>query len=293
MTMTSVTDLSPMAMFRRLLLPLVVLGAAGQVQGQAPSTSDLPATPTPPPTASAIPSTVTSISTSVSISTATTTTTESTRVVSIFYLDERAFEGLPYTLLHRVGGHVVGVDDSATTFVITTTRMDLRPSTLTRTDNITTAIPTLKPTRSWSYNATGSPSTITQGPSTFMFTGTRWGDPNRTIVNQCKLNGTANARCSLTHVGPIWYRNDPSWNGTFSTYGYNWTSGDRYGFAPCTVTKGVELMGPPIMTSTTSTNGAAGQGPWRPGPGRVEELRWLASTAGLFVAVVLGVFLII
>ena len=283
---------SPAAMLRALVLPVaaVVMGGASMAQPTSTSPTDASGVPTSPAAAS----TVTSISTSISVSTATatTTTTEASRIVPIFYIDERAFEGLPYTLLHRVGGSVAGVDDTATTFVITTTRMDLRPSTLTRTDNITTAIPTLRPTtRGWTYNATGPPSTITQGPTTFLFTGTRWGDPSRTIINQCRLNGTGAARCNLTHVGPIWYTNDANWNGTFRTYSYNWTSGDRYGFAPCTVTSGVELMGPPTLTATTSTNGAAGAS--RGGPSRTDEVRGLASTAGLFVAFIFGLFLLV
>ncbi|CAK7237253.1 hypothetical protein SEUCBS140593_009896 [Sporothrix eucalyptigena] len=230
-------------------------------------------------------STETSIATSTSISTSTTTatTSDSTRVVPIFYLDERAFEGLPYTVLHHVCGSVAGVDadGGATTYVITTTRVDL-VATSTGSDNGTVAPTSASPSThrtptasiitalsSWTNNATGPPSTITQGPSTFVFTGTRSGDPSRTVVNQCRLSGTSSARCNLTHVGPIWYTADANWNGTYSTYNYTWTSGDRYGFAPCTVTAGVSLLGPPtaLAAAPTSTNGAAlpgGRGRTRP-----------------------------
>lgn len=222
----------------------------------------------------------------------TSTATESviTRVVSIFYIDERAYEGLPYTLFHRDSGRVVGIDkggdDAATTFVITTTRGDRRPRpTHSRTDNVTTGIPTLtwRPTqRNW----TGEPSTITQGPGTFEFTGARFGGANHTVVNRCSLNGTANAACNLTHVGSIWYTGDPEWNGTFSTYSYNWTSGDRFGFAPVTITEGIELMGPPSTTAAASTNAAAagpGAGWQRRRSGRPSgggEPGWLAPGGG-------------
>ena len=182
-----------------------------------------------------------------------------TRVVDIFYIDERAYEGLPYTLFHRDSGSVVGVTGDVTTFVITTTRGDRRPRpTHSRTDNVTTGIPTLTsspPKPNW----TGEPSIITQGPGTFEFTGARFGGANHTVVNRCSLNGTAGAACNLTHVGSIWYASDPDWNGTFSTYSYNWTSGDRFGFAPVTITAGVDKMGPPSSPSTVpaSTNAAA------------------------------------
>ncbi|KAL1882003.1 hypothetical protein VTK73DRAFT_2985 [Phialemonium thermophilum] len=187
-----------------------------------------------------------------------TATPTATRIVSIFYIDERAFEGLPYTLFHRDSGSVIGVDKNAATYVITTTRGDQRPSpTHSRTDNITTGIPTLMSRPTWHYNGTGGPSTVTQGPSTFLYTGTRFGGPQHTIVNRCSLNGTVAAACNLTHVGSVWYTDDSGWNGTYSTYSYNWTSGDRFGFAPVTITKGAELLGPPEPTAASSTNAAA------------------------------------
>lgn len=46
----------------------------------------------------------------------------------------------------------------------------------------------------------------------------------------------------------MWYTRDPGWDGTFSTYSYNWTSGDRFGFAPVTVTQGAELLTGPDPT---------------------------------------------
>ena len=122
--------------------------------------------------------------------TTTTTTTPTptlTRVVDLFFLNKRDYQGLPYTLFHRDSGSVLAVDNvnGLTTYVITTTRVDRRPSAsaATRTDNITTAIPTLVSTRSRHWrplNGTGQPSTITQGPATFMFTGTRYG-PGHTV----------------------------------------------------------------------------------------------------------------
>ena len=122
----------------------------------------------------------------VSVTTTTTATPAVTRVVNIFFLNERAYEGLPYTLFHRDSGSVVSVDEDShlTTYLVTTTRMDRRPApSATRNDNITTAIPTLASERSRHWhplNGTGQPSTITQGPATFLFTGTRYG-PDHTM----------------------------------------------------------------------------------------------------------------
>ncbi|CAK7230121.1 hypothetical protein SCUCBS95973_007463 [Sporothrix curviconia] len=299
------------------LLVLLAASSTSVAQPDQPLES-LPSSPSPPPppppphnprqdplaatitsvltsvsvSVSVLTSTETSTSTSISTSTTTATTSDATRVVPVFYLDERAFEGLPYTVLHHVCGSVASVDadGGATTYVITTTRVDLvakptasLPENSSSSDSsapssssspgteITTAPDTTTSSRrtptasiitalsSWTNNATGPPSTITQGPSTFVFTGTRSGDPSRTVVNQCRLSGTTSARCNLTHVGPIWYTADANWNGTYSTYNYTWTSGDRYGFAPCTVTAGVSLLGPPtaLLAAPTSTNGAA------------------------------------
>ncbi len=124
--------------------------------------------------------------------TVTTTTTASptlTRVVSLFFLNEREFEGSPYTLFHRDSGSIVAVDtvNRLTTYAVTTTRLD-RGSATRAADNFTTAIPTLDAaaaTRSSKHsrpvNSTGQPSTITQGPATFMYTGTRYG-PDLTML---------------------------------------------------------------------------------------------------------------
>lgn len=126
-----------------------------------------------------------------------------TRIVEIFYINERAHEGLPYTLSHQVSGSVLGVDTAAnlTTFVITTTRTD-RPrhpfasassseTTSAPTETITSA-PLFSRTRfpggggggdgspHGKFNNTGQPTTITQGPNTFLFTGTRYG-PNHSM----------------------------------------------------------------------------------------------------------------
>ena len=190
-----------------------------------------------------------------------------TRVVSLFYIDERAYEGLPYTLFHRDSGAVVGVRGETTTFVITTTRSDRRPSpTHSRTDDATatagvpptalTAAAAHPPARH-NNNVTGRPSTITQGPATFEFTGPRPGSAGNTVVNRCSLNGTVAAACNMTHVGADWYTADPAWNGTYSTSSYDWVSGDRFGFAPVTITEGVHMMGPPQPTISPSQNAAA------------------------------------
>lgn len=113
----------------------------------------------------------------------TPTTTSLTRVVQIFFIDERSYEGLPYTLIHRDSGSVLGIDADLTTYVITSTRVDQRPvQTASITENGTTAITTLGSSRRIGQitNTTGQPSTITQGPATFMFTGTRFG-PDHTL----------------------------------------------------------------------------------------------------------------
>lgn len=245
----------------RLLLVVLWLGPIAATAQDTSSDSD-----------SSITTTSSLNSTAASSHSSTSTKSAVTRVVSIFYIDERAYEGLPYTLFHRDSGRVIGIDtdgtERATTFVITTTRGDRRPSpTHSRTDNVTTGILTL--TSSQSHRKwRGEPSTITQGPATFEFTGARFGGANHTIVNRCSLNGTVNAACNLTHVGSIWYTSDPDWNGTFSTYSYNWTSGDRYGFAPVTITEGGELIGPQASATPTSTNAAAALGAgWQRRPG--------------------------
>lgn len=227
-----------------------------------------------------------SIKTETATATAVTTTTASTRVVSIFFIDERAIEGNYYT--QRATGSVLSVDDTATTFVITTTRGESVP-TWTHLNN--SAIATAMPTRSWSpRNATGSASTITQGPGTFVYTGTRWG-PRHSVVNRCSLNGTNAAQCNLTQVGAVWYTKDPDWNGTFSTYSYNWTSGDRFGFAPVTITAGAELLGPAVTTTATTNGGPA----TRPQRSRVvaEETYGLVWTALLMGAAILVTFAVL
>ncbi|KAK3692550.1 hypothetical protein B0T22DRAFT_447509 [Podospora appendiculata] len=212
--------------------------------------------------------------TSASVSSDATTaaiTQAITQVVQVFFINERAFEGLPYTLFHRDSGSVVGVDTAAdrTTLVITTTRVDQRPppqpSTHSHTHNHThTHNSDTPPSESrwhdYTADATGHPSTITQGPTTFLFTGTRRG-PNHTVVNECSLNGTVAASCNLTHVGSAWYTADSAWNGTYSTYRYNWTSGDRGGFAPVTITAGAELLvAAANQTGIASTNSKANGG---------------------------------
>jgi len=189
------------------------------------------------------------------------TSTAVTKVVQIFFIDERSYEGLPYTLLHRDSGSVLNIDAGAglTTFVVTATRVDQRSlPTNTPTDNVTIGSVTLASTRQLgrANNTTGAPSTITQGPATFMFTGTRLGS-DLTLVNRCSLNGTVTAVCNLTHVGSAWYTRNKSWNGTFSTYNYTWTSGDRFGFAPVTITDGAERLVAADPTASGKPNGAA------------------------------------
>jgi hypothetical protein len=101
-----------------------------------------------------------------------------TKVVQIFFIDERSYEGLPYTLLQRASGSVLNIAAGLTTYVVTSTRVDQRSlPTVTPTENVTIGSVTLASTRQLgrANNTTGQPSTITQGPATFMFTGTRFG----------------------------------------------------------------------------------------------------------------------
>lgn len=205
------------------------------------------------------------------------TTTAITRVVQIFFIAERSYEGLPYTVLHRVSASILSIDTSAslTTLVLTSTRLDQRsttptqtppsqttPASTTTTTTTTIAPPQSRPTLPPLGPTTGHPSTITQGPATFLFTHTHPDTPDQTLINRCSLNGTASARCSMTHVGAAWYARNAAWNGTFSTYRYNWTSGDRFGFAPVTVTAGIPAggMGEQVLEASGSASSGAGAG---------------------------------
>lgn len=86
-------------------------------------------------------------------------------------------------------------------------------------------------------------------------------------INRCSLNGTESAVCNLTHVGSAWYTRNSAWNGTFSTYSYNWTSGDRFGFAPVTITAGAELLAESTPTASGGPNENAGVRVWGHGEG--------------------------
>lgn len=230
-------------------------------------------------------------------------TTAVTRVVQIFFIAERSYEGLPYTVLHRVSASILSIDTSAslTTLVLTSTRLAQRSSTTptqppsqttpaSTTTTTTTTIPALsRLTLSPLGPTTGHPSTITQGPATFLFTHTHPDTPDQTLVNRCSLNGTASARCAMTHVGAAWYARNAAWNGTFSTYRYNWTSGDRFGFAPVTVTAGIPAggMGEQVLVASASASSGAGAG--RGGAGGVVAgggvLGWVVGIVGVGVGV--------
>lgn len=216
--------------------------------------------------------------------TPTPTTTTLTTVVSIFYLSVNGEQnGDPYGMFHHDTGQVIGVDKSATTFVVTATLTDMRPyDGYPQTSSMVNST-TKRP--KWLGNQTASPSTITQGPSTFMFTGSNYG-PNRTIVNQCELNGTSSASCSLTHVGAGWYTHDKQFSGTFSTYNYTWTSGDRFGFAPVTITAGVQdILNAPGSTSKNTGGMHLAV--------RAGEAYWLACTMAVMAAFVMGIFAVV
>ncbi|KAK0646017.1 hypothetical protein B0T16DRAFT_457985 [Cercophora newfieldiana] len=261
-------------LFRALALVLAAANVNAQDNNQSIS-----------PTAETSPSTVESSSTVV------TTPTAVTKVVHLFFIDERSYEGLPYTLLHRDSGSVANIDAGAglTTFVVTSTRVDQRSlPTSAPTDNVTIGSVTLASTRQLgrANNTTGAPSTITQGPATFMFTGTRFGS-DHTLVNRCSLNGTVSAVCNLTHVGSAWYTRNKAWNGTYSTYNYTWTSGDRFGFAPVTITAGAELLAAADPTASGQPNGATRGG----GLGNAPEIGFAAVMVA--VAVVLGAVVVL
>ncbi|KAK3996118.1 hypothetical protein QBC44DRAFT_387163 [Cladorrhinum sp. PSN332] len=239
-----------------------------------------------------------------------TTSTTITTVLQIFFLNDRIQEeGLPYTYYTpKISGSVLAVDavSNLTTFVITSTRSraerptrrpfhsshsdadsDTADGTSPPTETITPApYSALSPTAHHpgpggghhgnKFNATGQPTTITQGPNTFQFTGTRYG-PNHSLINRCTLNGTLSAACNMTYLGTAWYARDSAWNGTFSTYSYNWTRGDRFGYAPVTVTAGAELL--------------VGEGPGRPTPpaSSGSSASSLSSLSGPHVGILMAV----
>lgn len=156
-------------------LALVLAAVGTNAQDTTGTSRPSPPSPTPEST----------WSTSKSSSAPLVTSTAVTKVVQVFFIDERSYEGLPYTLLHRDSGSVLSIDPAAglTTFVVTPTRVDQRSlPTNTATDNVTIGSVTVASTRQLgrANNTTGAPSTITQGPATFMFTGTRFG-PDHTL----------------------------------------------------------------------------------------------------------------
>lgn len=102
-------------------------------------------------------------------------------------------------------------------------------------------------------------------------------------INRCSLNGTVSAACNLTHVGDVWYTRNTDWNGTYSTYSYNWTSGDRFGYAPVTITEGAELLvGPATPTASGMPNGGGGT------TGRGRDMTGLAAAVVWGMGVTLG-----
>jgi len=230
-----------------LVQALALVLAAANTRAQETSSAS------PSDGSSSTPGTTSTTSSSSTITPA-VTPTGVTKVVQIFFIDERSYEGLPYTLLQRASGSVLNIDAGLTTYIVTSTRIDQRSlPTETPTESVTIGSITLASTRQLgrANSTTGQPSTITQGPATFMFTGTRFGS-DHTLVNRCSLNGTVSAVCNLTHVGSAWYAKNTAWNGTYSTYKYNWTSGDRFGFAPVTITAGAELLDAALASPTAS-----------------------------------------
>lgn len=253
-------------------------------------------------------------STTESTETTGSTTTASTAtvtypVVSLFYLDPPAAPNQPFTLTPRDFGVVIGVDASATTYVVTSTHTvpSWPPSTSSSGPppaSVTPGPPPPQPLspspspviqRDGNSNATGTPTTITQGPSTFAFTSSDVNVANKTLVNQCQLSGTTSATCSMTRVGEAWYAGDRRFNGTWSTYNYTWSTGDPWGYAPVTITSGASLLqGGATATSnssaaaSSSTGGAAGAR-----LGRMNEAYWLLCVVSVVWAFVLGIFVVV
>ncbi|KAK4650110.1 hypothetical protein QC762_702224 [Podospora pseudocomata] len=181
-----------------------------------------------------------------------------TKIISLFYLNDRAHDDFPrpYTPTpHAIPGRVIATDSllNLTTYIVTKTQsfpgrrrppFGNNPPPWAKT---LTLPPSSLPTPWWrpnfgDRNGTGQPITITQGPSTFMFTGSRGWEKGQSVVNRCSLGGTTEAVCNLTHVGRAWYTGDREWEGEYSTYSYTWTEGDRFGFVGVTVTAGGEML---------------------------------------------------
>ncbi|KAK4177062.1 hypothetical protein QBC36DRAFT_237499 [Triangularia setosa] len=205
------------------------------------------------------------LSTLTTAQTTTATPTTITRIVSLFYLNDRADDHfpLPYTSSpDAISGRVIATDPvlNLTTYAVTKTQSFPRRGpgpfgNANRPPWAGSPLPTpfLTPSSRppWWHpnfgerNGTGQPTTITQGPATFMFTGSRgWQQSGQSIVNRCSLNGTVEAVCNLTHVGDAWYTRDKDWDREYSTYSYTWKEGDRFGFAGVAITAGVEMLEP-------------------------------------------------
>lgn len=212
-------------------------------------------------------------------------------------------------MFHRDTGSVLGADESLTTLVITGTVTDLRTQSFIHTT--TTAAPgeeeggddddiereggypPRKPRPDLNRNRTAAPRTITQGPGTFEYTATRGRD--KTVVNRCHLEGQASAECNVTHVGKGWYtKKQPDFVGEWSTYNFTWTSGGRYGFAPVTLTAGLEKLPKETAPPPDVENDGGEEGT---GSGSVREMLHgagaPAAAAAVLVGFVLGAFAII
>lgn len=118
--------------------------------------------------------------------------------------------------------------------------------------------------------------TVTQGPSTFIYTGKS--SPSRAVENRCSLNGTTSAACLLTFIGEEWYKSTPGWDGSLRTLPYNWTVGKPFGFAPVTLTAGVEKLPKATAGGAKGNENAAARGVWS---------WWAGGLVGV-VAVALG-----
>lgn len=115
-------------------------------------------------------------------------------------------------------------------------------------------------------------------------------------MNRCKLEGMDSASCDLTHVGKGWYtKKQPDFAGEWSTYNFTWTSGGSYGYAPVTITAGLEKL--PAETAPAGGKGAdgdkegAGAGSFS---GKARGARTVAVIAAITVTgIVLGGFALI
>ncbi|KAJ2906780.1 hypothetical protein MKZ38_010771 [Zalerion maritima] len=213
-------------------------------------------------------------STSTDAASASTTATTK-RMVSLFYIDENSSSGLPFDQMHRAYGEVVGVNKNATTYVLTTTRILKQTTTTSVTDvlftigdvepgstMLTLTVPRTKATvfplptvasmvDESQASSARIPASTGIGKGRFHITSLLYAKLNKPhcdnrhdrVINRCELKKLTEANCTVSHVGEEWYTTITDWDGIYRTQIYSWTEGDRMGFAPVTMTTGLEILG--------------------------------------------------